>query len=138
MISRTKTSESTFWRFAISCAFLGCFALYIYGPMILKKVVKPRRHLNVYLIASIIESDLLDEFEEKTGIKVYVKYCEFNPAMHTQLKITGGKGYDVVSPSSCTFELLRKEGLLQPIDVSKISNFPNLDKRLLDKGFDPG
>ncbi|MFC1854622.1 PotD/PotF family extracellular solute-binding protein [Candidatus Dependentiae bacterium] len=133
-----KFEKKTLLRTMIVFAWLVIFAFFVYAPKIFKKILPQERSVTVYLITSIIDSSLLDKFERETGIRVRVKYFEFNSAMQTQMEMTGGVGYDVITPSDYTVDLLRKSNLLQKIDKSKIKNFKHLDKRLTDRSFDPG
>lgn len=46
-------------------------------------------------------------------------------------------GYDLIVPSTYYVDRMRREGLLQKIDRSKLSNFGNLNPRLLNQSYDP-
>lgn len=50
----------------------------------------------------------------------------------------GNPGYDIIVPTSSSVELLIRENLVQPIDLSKIPNFANVSEHLLDPVYDPG
>lgn len=91
-----------------------------------------------YNWSEYIPEGLLNEFEKETGIKVIYTTYDSNEAMHAKLKLTGAKGYDLVVPSTYFVAKMRDEGLLQPIDHSKLSNFKHLDPVMLDKPYDPG
>ncbi|WP_417347529.1 extracellular solute-binding protein [Ferrimonas sp.] len=91
-----------------------------------------------YNWSEYIPEGLLTEFEKETGIKVIYTTYDSNEAMHAKLKLTGAKGYDIVVPSTYFVAKMRDEGLLQPIDQSKLSNFKHLDPVMLDKAYDPG
>src|SRR5690606_35766211 len=67
----------------------------------------------------------------------YATY-ESNEAMYAKVKLLDGKGYDLVVPSTFYVEKMHKEGLLQPIDKSQLSNIDNLDPALMNKDYDPG
>ena len=45
--------------------------------------------------------------------------------------------YDLVVPSTYYVDKMRKEGMIQKIDKSKLRNFSNLDPDMLNKPFDP-
>jgi spermidine/putrescine transport system substrate-binding protein len=51
---------------------------------------------------------------------------------------TGNPGYDVVTPTGSSVPQMIREGLLEPIDVSKIPNFANVSEFLQDPVYDPG
>jgi len=50
----------------------------------------------------------------------------------------GNPGYDLIVPTSSSVELLIREGLVQPVDLSKIPNFANVSVHLVDPVYDPG
>ncbi len=49
----------------------------------------------------------------------------------------GNPGYDLIVPTSSSVELLIREGLVQPIDLSKIPNFANVSEHLVNPVYDP-
>ncbi len=93
--------------------------------------------LNVYNWSEYIPQEVLDQFTEETGIKVVYSTYESNEAMYAKLKLLNGEGYDLVVPSTYFIEMLKNDGLLQEINLNKISNFKLLMPRLLDQPFDP-
>ncbi|CAG0904348.1 unnamed protein product [Darwinula stevensoni] len=91
----------------------------------------------VYNWSDYVPDGVLEDFTRETGIKVqYVTYKN-NEIMYTKLKLLKGRGYDVLVPSTYMVERLRKDGLLQPIDRSLLSNYGQLDPELLNKPYDP-
>ncbi|MDR2076594.1 MAG: spermidine/putrescine ABC transporter substrate-binding protein [Desulfovibrio sp.] len=92
----------------------------------------------VYNWSEYIPQDVLDDFTKETGIKVVYSTFESNEAMYAKVKLLRGRDYDVVVPSTYFVELLREEKLIQPLDLSRISNFSNLDPSLLNQDYDPG
>ncbi len=91
----------------------------------------------VYNWAEYIPEGVLEQFTEETGIEVEYSTYDNNATMYAKLKLQKGKGYDIVVPSTYLVSLMRKDGLIQPIDQSKLSNFKHLDPDLLNKPFDP-
>lgn len=57
--------------------------------------------------------------------------------MYAKLKTYKDGAYDPVVPSTYYVDKMRKEGMIQKIDKSKLSNFSNLDPDMLNKPFDP-
>ncbi len=93
--------------------------------------------VNVYNWSSYISSDVLKEFTKETGIKVnYATYAS-NETMYAKLKANPTSGYDIVVPSTYFVDRMRKQGMLQPLDKAKLSNFKNLNPALLNKAYDP-
>ena len=82
--------------------------------------------------------EVLERFTKETGIRVRYSTYDSNEAMYAKLKLLGGKGYDLIVPSTYFVDRMRKEGLLHALDRSELPNFRYLDGRHLDKAFDPG
>ena len=83
-----------------------------------------------------------DQLESKTemfetGIKVIYSTYESNETMYAKLKTYKDGAYDLVVPSTYYVDKMRKEGMIQKIDKSKLTNFSNLDPDMLNKPFDP-
>jgi spermidine/putrescine transport system substrate-binding protein len=92
----------------------------------------------VYNWTEYIPDNVLSRFEAETGIEVVYTTYESNEAMYAKVKMLGGKGYDVIFPSSYFVSRMRNEGLLLPLDKSRLPNLRHLDPELLDKAYDPG
>lgn len=92
--------------------------------------------LYVYNWTEYIPSDLLKKFTEETGIEVRYSTYESNEELYSKLKLVNGTGYDVIFPSSYYIKLLKDDGLIQPIDKSKI-NMDNVNPSLLGYEYDP-
>lgn len=91
----------------------------------------------IYNWTEYIPEDVLKAFTEETGIEVEYATYESNEAMYSKLKLLDGKGYDLAVPSTFYVEKMHKEGLIQAIDKSLLSNYGNLDTDLLNKPYDP-
>lgn len=93
--------------------------------------------LNLYGWSDYVPQELLDNFSAKYGIKVNYDTYSSNEEMLAKLQ-AGASGYDLVIPSDYTVAIMVKQGMLQPLDISQIPNFSNLDKRFINKDYDPG
>ncbi|WP_425333813.1 extracellular solute-binding protein, partial [Klebsiella pneumoniae] len=93
------------------------------------------QELYFYNWSEYIPSEVLEDFTKETGIKVIYSTYESNESMYAKLK-TQGAGYDLVVPSTYFVSKMRKEGMLQEIDHSKLSHFKDLDPNYLNKPFD--
>ncbi len=92
----------------------------------------------VYNWTEYMPDEVISAFQRETGIKVVYSTYESNESMYAKVKLLKGKGYDLVFPSTYFVHRMRKEGLLAPIDRSKLTRFKHLDPLLLDKPYDPG
>ena len=95
--------------------------------------------LNIYNWSDYIADDTIKNFEKETGIKVRYDNYDNNEVLHAKL-VAGKTGYDIVVPSSHFAKTQIEGGLLQKLDRSKLTNWGNLDKGLLDQlaKLDPG
>ena len=95
--------------------------------------------LNIYNWSDYIADDTIKNFEKETGIKVRYDNYDNNEVLHAKL-VAGKPGYDIVVPSSHFAKTQIEGGLLQKLDRSKLTNWGNLDKGLLDQlaKLDPG
>lgn len=90
----------------------------------------------IYNWGDYIDENIVDMFEEETGIKVIYEMFETNESMYTKLK-NGGNQYDVAIPSDYMITKLIKEDMIQKIDLSKIENYSNIGEAYQQQAFDP-
>ena len=95
---------------------------------------KPR--LNVYNWGEYINTDVLDIFEEETGISVVYDTYATNEDLYVKMK-QGGSSYDVVFPSDYMIERMIREDLLSEIDLKNIPMIEGVDRKFLDLDYDP-
>jgi spermidine/putrescine transport system substrate-binding protein len=93
--------------------------------------------VNVYNWATYIGKTTIPNFEKETGIRVRYDMFASNNELFGKLK-DGNPGYDVVVPSDFMVDILRKLGLLEPLDKDKIPNLRYLDPIYANPLFDPG
>ena len=95
--------------------------------------------LNIYNWSDYIADDTIKNFEKETGIKVRYDNFDNNEVLHAKL-VAGKTGYDIVVPGSHFAKTQIEGGLLQKLDRSKLTNWGNLDKGLLEQlaKLDPG
>ena len=98
---------------------------------------KTDKVLNLYIWSEYIPDEVIAAFTKETGIKVNISTYDSNEAMYAKVKLVG-KGYDLVVPSSDYVGLMRREGLLLPIDNKKIANFGLIAPQFTNQSFDPG
>ena len=93
--------------------------------------------LYFYNWTEYVPPGLLEQFTKETGIKVIYSTYESNETMYAKLKTYKDGAYDLVVPSTYYVDKMRKEGMIQKIDKSTLTNFHNLDPEMLNKPFDP-
>ncbi|MCH4889796.1 ABC transporter substrate-binding protein [Acidaminobacter sp. JC074] len=90
----------------------------------------------VYNWGDYIDENIIDMFEEETGIKVVYEMFETNELMYTKLK-NGGNQYDVCVPSDYMITKMINEDMIQKIDFSKIDQYENIGSEYKGQAFDP-
>jgi len=93
--------------------------------------------VNVYIWTHYLPQEVIDGFEQRTGIEVNVDTYDSNEAVLEKLQ-SGVADYDVVVPSDYTIKILVPQGLVRPLDHARLPHFKNLDPRFLDQRFDSG
>lgn len=81
--------------------------------------------------------DVLEAFEELTGIDVNYTTYDTNESLYAKLK-SGGADYDVIVPSDYMIGKMIAEGMLEPLDYSNIPNAANIGESYRGLDFDPG
>ena len=90
----------------------------------------------VYNAGEYMDTSLNDEFTAKTGIRVIYDTFDTNESMYALLK-GGNVHYDVVIPSDYMVGKMLVEGMLTPLDFSKIPNYANIMDTFKDLSYDP-
>jgi spermidine/putrescine transport system substrate-binding protein len=95
------------------------------------------RRLNVYNWSVYIAPDTIPKFERE--FNATVRYLTFESAEEMLAKVAAGNsGWDVVFPSNSFIPPMRDEGLLEPLDHSRLPNLANLDPWFQNPPWDPG
>ena len=96
----------------------------------------PNGVVNVYNWGEYIDTDLITQFQNETGIKVNYKTFESNEQMYSVLK-QGGVSYDVIIPSDYMISRLIGEDMLEPLDFNNIPNYSLIEDSLKNMAYDP-
>lgn len=93
--------------------------------------------LHVYTWADYIKPEVVQRFERENRCRVVIDTYDSNEAMYAKLK-AGATGYDLLTPSSYQVQVLEKQGMLQPLDHSRLPNLVNVDREYLAIAIDSG
>lgn len=93
--------------------------------------------LNVFTFEGYYDETTLTEFTKATGIKVNISSFASNEEMLMKLQANGGSEYDIVLASDYVLSTARKEGLIQPLNKEKLTNWENINPAYLNQYFDP-
>lgn len=93
----------------------------------------------VYNWGEYLDPEVIDMFEEETGIKVVYEEFETNEIMFPKVS-AGAISYDVVCPSDYMIQRMIENDLLQEINFDNIPNIENIDEQYMSwsEEFDPG
>ncbi len=80
---------------------------------------------------------MLDNFSKETGIKINYDTYSSNEELLAKLQ-AGASGYDVIIPSDYIVTVMINQGMLEPLDLGKITNFKNINPEFQNPDFDPG
>ncbi len=93
--------------------------------------------IRVYNWGEYIDEDMIDLFEEETGIRVDYTTFNDNESMYAKVKNAGDASYDVIVPSDYMIKQMIAEDMLAPIHFENIPNLTNVDPRYLNPSYDP-
>ena len=118
--------------------FIASFALiYLVNMLNRSEGYAGNNTITIYNWGDYIDPELIERFEEESGLKVIYQTFDSNEAMMTKIK-QGGTTFDISIPSEYAIEKMKDENLLLPIDHSKVPNLQYIDERFLDLSFDEG
>ena len=92
----------------------------------------------IYNWGEYIDPEVLDMFEEETGIQVIYEEFETNEIMYPKIQ-SGAIAYDLVCPSDYMIQKMIQNDLLQPLNFDNIPNAKNIGQVYYEKSrqFDP-
>ena len=93
--------------------------------------------LNILSWEGYVDADTLAAFEEETGIKVIWSPMDSIDSMLLKVTQGGGSDYDLILSSDYSLDILRQQELLQKLDLTKFTNYANLNPSFLNQKYDP-
>lgn len=95
-----------------------------------------KESINVLNWGEFIDEDLLDDFEDQTGIEVNYNTVPTCEEMYAKMK-NGGVNYDVVVPSDYMIARMIEEDMLAPMDLNNVPNAQYVDQEFRNPEYDP-
>lgn len=94
--------------------------------------------LYVYNWGEYIDENVIDMFQEETGIKVIYDMFETNEDMYPVIE-SGARNYDVVCPSDYMIQKMLENNLLAEINFNHVPNVSEINPTYMEmsKAFDP-
>ncbi|MFP4239296.1 MAG: extracellular solute-binding protein [Rhodosalinus sp.] len=95
------------------------------------------QELQLYNWGNYTSPEMIEKFEEETGIDVTITDYDSNDTALAKIK-AGGHGFDMVVPSGTYVPIFIEEGLLMEARPDEMENFEHMAERWRDPEFDPG
>lgn len=92
--------------------------------------------VNVYAWPQELSLEIIEQFQNDTGIKVNFSTFDSNEMLYAKMKATEGQ-YDIIEPSGYYISRMLREGMIQKIDLNALTNYKNLDPRFRHPDYDP-
>lgn len=97
----------------------------IAAAVLVSGTARAQGELFLYNWSNYFPPDLLEKFQEETGIRVTLDVYDSNETMLAKLQ-AGASGYDVVVPSGYMVRIMIEEELAERIDARGMENFANV------------
>lgn len=97
---------------------------------------KDSKEVNLAIWGSYLAPETIEKFQKETGIKLNVSNYTSNEELLAKVQ-AGSGGIDVAVPSDYMVQIMAKLDLLEPLDLSKITNRELFDPAWMDQPFDP-
>ena len=93
--------------------------------------------LSLYTWDGMFPQEILDGFEQETGVKIVYSNFDYNEDMLAKLAEAEGGDYDLVIADDYIVEVVVQEGLAQKLDTGKLANYKNLNPVFMSQFYDP-
>lgn len=93
--------------------------------------------VNLYIWTEYVPDSVIQNFQKQTGIKVNVSTYSTNEDMLAKVKSESEGAFDIVQPTDYMVEQMIKQGMLQKLDQSKLTNLKNISETFLNQSYDP-
>jgi len=89
-----------------------------------------REKLYIYNWTYYTPDSVIEKFEKEYNVRIIYDEFTSNEEMYAKLR-AGGRGYDIVFPSKDYAMIMIRQGMLERIDHSKLTNLGNIDPDVL-------
>lgn len=97
-----------------------------------EQVKKDENSLYILNWSDYIDPSVLKDFEKEYNIKIHYDVMYSNEVLEAKLMV-GKSGYDIIAPSAHVLKRLAENGLLLPLDKSKLKNLSHMDEDKMAK-----
>lgn len=98
---------------------------------------KEKKEMVLFTWEGMFPQEVLDGFEEETGIKVVYSNFDTDETMLEKLAQADGGDYDLIIADDYIIESAVNEGLVKELDKEKIANFENINPLYQGQFYDP-
>jgi spermidine/putrescine-binding protein len=95
------------------------------------------KQLTLFTWEGMFPQEILDGFEQETGVRINYVNFDFDETMLTRLETAGGAGYDLVIADDYIIETVIAQGLAQKLDKSRLSYYGNINPIYQGQFYDP-
>lgn len=100
-------------------------------------VMADSQEMVLYTWEAMFPQEVLDGFEEETGIKVIYSNFDYNETMLEKLSAAEGGDYDIIVGDDYILETVIQEGLAEKLDKSRLTGFENINPLYQGQFYDP-
>lgn len=112
-----------------------CAALTV--PALSISVSADSKELVLYTWENMFPQEVLDGFEEETGVKVVYSNFDTDETMLEKLSMAKGGDYDIIVADDYILQNVIQEGLAEKLDKSKLSGINNINPLYQKQFYDP-
>ena len=112
-----------------------CAALTV--PTLSISVSADSKELVLYTWENMFPQEVLDGFEEETGVKVVYSNFDTDETMLEKLSMAKGGDYDIIVADDYILQNVIQEGLAEKLDKSKLSGINNINPLYQKQFYDP-
>jgi len=109
----------------------------VLGGVFYFKPSKTERPLRLCTWSNYYPETMLQDFTEKTGIRLELSYISSNEELLAKFK-AGATDFDLIQPSDYMVRQMKHLNMLAPIDHAQLTNLSHLDPFYLELAYDPG
>lgn len=123
-------------RLFVLLGFIALIYAFLMLPYLFKNHEQDAKSLRIYTWANRIDESVLQDFEQKTGVRVYLNYFESAEELLTKLEVMPFMDCDIMLPSSYVIKPMIQAGLIKKIDKSRCSFVKKIYPQFLHMSFD--
>jgi spermidine/putrescine transport system substrate-binding protein len=90
-----------------------------------------KRSLTILSWMGTFDLNVIRRFEEQSGIQINLSYYASNEELLSKMKLTKGKGIDIIVPSDYAITMLKEDNLITPLIADNIPSIKHMYHRLI-------